>query len=84
MSAVHLHTHHTSFIMPQMPAVQFQDTKFVAILRTDQNQAMQVYHTNSACSTYQYHHRELAAQGQPFMGNPVECFYCQQLNERGE
>jgi hypothetical protein len=70
--------------MPQIPPVQFQDTSFVSILRTDLNEPMKVYHTNSACTSYQYYQRDLPTLGHPFMGDPVECIFCQRLNEQGK
>ena len=49
----HIHAHPILTAMPQMPAVQLQEERFVSILRTNQESNMNVYHTNSACSTYQ-------------------------------
>lgn len=77
----HIHAQSLPTAMSRIPDTQFQLTHPVSILRTDQDRVMDVYHTNSACSTYQHYKDELPAVGYPFAGSLGECVFCQRLHE---
>jgi hypothetical protein len=77
-----LGTHQPKNSMSTIPATRFIHTKYVSILRSAISQIeMNVYHTNSECSTYQHNSSKFQIIEYDFREGTKECQICQKLNK---